>query len=115
MRSTEQQLWPVLYIAPSASDSAAAFGVGIVGDVGRVLAAELELQPHHARADRRGDARAGRDRAGEEDAVDRLREQRRADVAGADDASMNTSSGTPASCSSRAMCRPVSVANSDGL
>jgi hypothetical protein len=26
MRSTEQQLWPVLYIAPSASDSAAVFG-----------------------------------------------------------------------------------------
>jgi hypothetical protein len=24
MRSTEQQLWPVLYIAPSASDAAAA-------------------------------------------------------------------------------------------
>ena len=27
----------------------------------------------------------------------------------------NTSSGTPDSCSSRAMCRPVSVANSEGL
>ncbi len=33
-----------------------------------------------------GDLRAGRHRAGEEDAVDTLLEQRRADVAGADDA-----------------------------
>ena len=33
--------------------------VGVVGDVGRILAAELELQPDHARADRRGDARPG--------------------------------------------------------
>ena len=61
------------------------FRVGIVGDIGRILAAELELEPHHARSHRLRDLRAGRHRAGEEDAVDTLIEQRRADVAGADD------------------------------
>ena len=60
MRSTEQQLWPVLYMAPSASDSAAALRVGVVADVGRVLAAELQLQLDQARADGLRDALAGR-------------------------------------------------------
>ena len=89
--------------------------VGIVGDVGRILAAELELEPDHAR--RRSPAAIFApvaDRAGEEDAVDRLLEQRRADSP-APTRVMKTSAGTPAACSSRSMCSPVSVANSDGL
>ena len=84
MRSTEQQLWPVLYIAPSASDAAASLRVGVVADVGRVLAAEFELQLDQARAQRLRDPRAGGVGAGEEQAVDVLRQQRRADLAGAD-------------------------------
>jgi hypothetical protein len=76
MRSTEQQLWPVLYMAPSASDSAAALGSASSAHVGRVLAAQLELQLDDATRHRLGDAPAGGDRAGEEHAVDRLRQQR---------------------------------------
>ena len=52
MRSTEQQLWPVLYIAPSARLSAAVLRVGVVAHVGRILAAELELQLHQPRRQR---------------------------------------------------------------
>jgi hypothetical protein len=58
--------------------------VGVLGDVGGILAAELELQPDHARTHRRGDARPGGGRAGEEHAVHLLLDQRGADLAAAD-------------------------------
>ena len=52
--------------------------VDVVADVHRVLAAELELHLDHLAAGLGADAGAGRIRAGEEHAVDRLVEQRRA-------------------------------------
>jgi len=59
MRSTAQQLWPVLYIAPSAKRFGGGFRIGVGAHVARVLAAEFELQLDEARPDRRRDARAG--------------------------------------------------------
>ena len=105
MRSTEQQLWPVLYIAPSASDSAAAFGVGVVAHVGRVLAAELELQLDHARAPARW--RSLRRWHGEpvKNTPSTRCSSSAAPTSPPPTRALNTSSGTPASCSSRAMCQ----------
>jgi hypothetical protein len=52
--------------------------VGVLADVDRVLAAQFELQLHHARRTGRGNPRARRVGAGEEYAVHRLRGERRA-------------------------------------
>ena len=61
------------------------FHIGVVADVHRILAAELQLDLDHPACGDRGDLRAGRVRAGEEHAVDRLAQQRGARRAVADD------------------------------
>ena len=59
--------------------------VDVVAHIDRILAAQLELQLDHLARHRARDRLARRYGAGEEHAVDGLPEQRRADVAGADD------------------------------
>ena len=86
MRSTEQHDWPgVVERAVGDAAAAAAFDVDVVAYVDRILAAELELHLDHPRPALGGDLRAGRVRAGEEHAVDRLPQQRGARRAVADD------------------------------
>ena len=79
------QTWPALRKAAQAPPRAATSICG--GDVGAddegVLAAHLEVHPRHPRQAGRGDLLAGRDRAGEGDAVDAgVGGDRGADVAG---------------------------------
>ena len=114
MRSTEQQLWPVLYIAPSASDSAAAAGFAssqtYVGSLppssswSRIIRAPTAaaiFAPVPAEPVKNTPSTGCASSA--------------TPVSPVPTRVMKTSAGTPAWWSSRAMCRPVRVAYSDGL
>jgi hypothetical protein len=114
MRSTEQQLWPVLYMAPSASDSAAALGSASSQHIGRVLAAQLQLQLDEAAAHGLRDARRWHG-AGEEHAVDWLLQQRAADLACAHQAGDHHVARHAGLVQQRVISWPVMVAYSDGL
>ena len=89
--------------------------VGVVGDVGRILAAELELQPDHARAASRAAIFAPVATEPVKNTPSTRCSSSAAPTSPAPTTVMKTSSGMPAACSRRSMCRPVRVANSDGL
>ena len=89
--------------------------VDVVADVDRILAAELELQLAPCASPPPAAIFAPVATEPVKNTPSTCCSSSAAPTSPAPTTVMKTSAGTPASCSSRSMCRPVSVANSDGL
>src|SRR5512137_574248 len=114
MRSTEQQLCPALYIAPSASDAAAAAtstsSQTYVGSLPPSSSCSLIIRGPASCAIRAPVAYEPVKKTPSTGCASTARPASAAPITTA-----KTSCGTPARCSSLPISSPVSVANSDGL